>query len=334
MHIIQGAPDVRIHRCPACAGSLSFESLSCSCGAQVAYDVEGDRFTQLQWACANRAEIGCNWAADSQGWLCHSCVMTKVIPDTFHSENRGLWAESERAKRRVLANLARWGWLTSADPGPRPVFHLLAEATGPGAAMVTMGHAGGVVTINVTEADDAQRVQRREALGERFRTMIGHFRHELGHFFMLERLAPQFGIGDRFRLLFGDERADYGEALQRHYRDGPPADWNVRHVTPYASSHPHEDWAETFAHLLHLTDITDSFVATGLSAPDLPGADYDAYGEQDAERLVTIGAGLGIALNHVNRSMGLEDIYPFVLTPVIREKLGFAHRWMRTGPAP
>jgi hypothetical protein len=105
--------------------------------------------------------------------------------------------------------------------------------------------------------------------------------------------------------------------------------WNDCHVTPYASSHPHEDWAETFAHLLHLTDITDSFAATGMNAPELPIIRYDAYGEKDAKRLIIAGAGLGIALNHVNRSMGLADIYPFVLTPAVREKLAFAHRYMR-----
>lgn len=324
---------MKIHHCPACDATLAFESLSCFCGADVAYDPDHDRFGLLQCGCANRDEIGCNWAAETEGGFCRSCAMTEVIPDTFHGENRELWAESERAKRRVLANLARWGWFASGDHGARPVFHLLAEKTVAGSVPVTMGHADGVVTINVTEADDAQRIQRRSALGERFRTMTGHFRHELGHFFMLERLAPQFGFEDRFRLLFGDERTDYGEALQKHYSAGPPDNWNEQHVTPYASSHPHEDWAETFAHLLHLADIIDSFTAAELSSPDLPVADYDAYGEEDAERLVMIGAGLGIALNHVNRSVGIDDIYPFILTPVIREKLGFVHRWMRAGPA-
>lgn len=321
---------MKIHDCPSCSAPLAFESLSCHCGADVAYDPDSDRFTPLFTGCANREEIGCNWVADVSGPLCRSCAMTAVIPDTFHGENLGLWAESERAKRWVLANLARWGWFVSRDTGPRPVFHLLAEATGQGAVPVTMGHAGGVVTINVMEADAAERTQRRLQLGERLRTMIGHFRHELGHYFFFERLAPQYGFTDRFRMLFGDEREDYAAALAKHYSDGPPGHWNERHVTPYASSHPHEDWAETFAHLMHLTDITDSFAAAGLAAPDLPEPNYDAYAEQDAERLVTIGAGLGIALNHVNRSMGLQDIYPFVLTPVIREKLAFVSRWMHS----
>lgn len=322
---------MRLHTCPNCAAALSFESLACACGAAVAYDVDGDRFTPLSIGCANRETIGCNWAADAQDNLCPSCATTAVIPDTFHDENRALWAETEQAKRWVLSNLARWGWFVSSDDGPRPVFHLLAEETGIGTVPVTMGHADGVVTINVTEADEAERTQRRAELGERLRTMIGHFRHELGHFFFFERLAPQYGFTERFRMLFGDETADYGAALEKHYQDGPPADWNAHHVTPYASSHPHEDWAETFAHLLHLTDITDSFVAAGLQSPDLPGPDYDAYRETDTERLITIGAGLGIALNHVNRSMGLQDIYPFVLTPVIREKLAFVDRWMSAG---
>jgi hypothetical protein len=320
---------LRIHTCPNCAASLPFESFACGCGISVAYDVDGDRFVPLTVGCANREEIGCNWAADADGKLCASCATTEVIPDTFHGENRNLWAETEHAKRWVLANLARWGWFVSSDPGPRPVFHLLAEATGDGDVPVTMGHADGLVTINVSEADDAERTQRRSQLGERLRTMIGHFRHELGHYFFFERLGPQYGFTERFRMLFGDESTDYAAALADHYRDGAPADWNERHVTPYASSHPHEDWAETFAHFMHLTDITDSFAAAGLSAPDLPGPDYDAYAETDAEKLITIGAGLGIALNHVNRSMGLQDVYPFVLTPVIREKIAFVSRWMQ-----
>lgn len=324
---------LKIHSCPVCGELIAFESLFCGCGAAVAFDPDADLFVPLSAGCANRDKISCNWAVPSDGALCRSCEMTTVIPDTFHGENSALWAESEHAKRWVLANLARWGWFTSSDDGPRPEFHLLSESTTHGSVPVTMGHADGVVTINVAEADEVDRSQRRSDLGERLRTMIGHYRHELGHFFFFKRLAPQYGFTERFRMLFGDETTDYGEALERHYRDGPPSDWNQNHVSPYASSHPHEDWAETFAHLLHLTDITDSFAAAGLSNRDVTGSDYDAYEEADSERLITIGAGLGIALNHVNRSIGLQDIYPFVLTPVIREKLAFVHRWMRGNAA-
>lgn len=253
--------------------------------------------------------------------------MTAVVPETFQGDNRALWRESERAKRWVLATLARWGWLTDADPGPRPVFHMLAEATSVGGFDISMGHKAGVVTINVTEADSAELARRRQWFGEQFRTMTGHVRHELGHF-IFERLAAGSGFLDGFRPLFGDETIDYQAALSSHHAAGPPPDWASRHISAYAASHPHEDWAESFAHLLHLTDIVDSFSAASLTGDGLPPAGYDAYIETDADRLIDFGARLGVALNHVNRAMGLTDIYPFVLTPAIQAKLSFVHRWV------
>ncbi len=227
----------------------------------------------------------------------------------------------------MLANLSRWGWFTAADEGRRPVFRLLSEQTRAGEAMVTMGHASGVVTINVTEADPAERARRRVELGEPLRTVIGHFRHELGHFFF-ERLSERPGFVEAFRDTFGDERADYAAALQRHYDQGAPAGWQQTHISAYSTAHPHEDWAECFAHLLHLADIVDSFVASGLQSNHAPARDYDPYADADTERLITFGAELGLALNHVNRSMGLPDVYPFVLTPPIRAKLAFVHGQM------
>ena len=320
---------MRIFSCPACSGRLFFHSLDCACGSAVSFDVERQGVELLQYPCANRATIGCNWKATGPaGGYCRSCAMTELIPDTFHDENLALWADAERSKRWVLATLVRWGWFTQADSGRRPVFHLLSEATAVGDVNVTMGHQAGTVTINVSEADPAALVERREALGERLRTMTGHFRHEIGHF-IFERLSEQDVFSDRFRQLFGDERADYGAALRTHYEAGPPDGWNADYVTSYASSHPHEDWAESFAHLLHLTDIADSFAAMGLGAPSLPQPGYDAYAERDAQRLISAGAELGIALNHVNRAMGLADLYPFVLTAPIRAKLAFVHDGVR-----
>ena len=72
--------------------------------------------------------------------------------------------------------------------------------------------------------------------------------------------------------------------------------------------HPHEDWAETAAHLMHLTDITDSFVAAGLSSSEMPGPGWDPYSEPDAYRLIHIAASLTVGMNHINRSMGLSDL--------------------------
>lgn len=306
-------------------------NLTCGCGLQVAFDPDRGQFRADAAFCANRAEIDCNWIADSPGnGLCRSCGMTEVVPETFRGENRELWAESERAKRWVLSNLARWGWFLHDDPGPRPVFHMLAEDTSAGPTSVTMGHAGGLVTINVAEANPATRVERREAFGEPLRTMAGHFRHELGHYFFFERLSGRNGFIDAFRARFGDERADYAAALGTYYADGPCADWAERHVTSYAACHSHEDWAESFANLLHLTDIVDSVAAVGLQAGEEPPTGYDAYAEADGEALISHGVNLGVALNHVNRAMGHSDLYPFVLSPEVRAKLVFVHEWMRT----
>ncbi len=322
---------MKIHACPACGAPLTFTNLTCGCGTEVYFDIVGDRFVSAATGCSNRSVIACNWLASGAAGYCHSCTMTEVIPDKFHNENLSLWAASEEAKRWVLATLGRWGWFTPGDPGQKPVFHLLSEDTRAGEAEVIMGHQKGLVTINVTEADPGEQVARRLELGEQYRTMIGHYRHELAHF-LFERLKEQPGFHAEFRMIFGDESADYGEALQRYYGQGPSENWREWFITPYASSHSHEDWAETTAHLLHLTDITDSFAAASLVSPSLPIALYDAYAEQDAQKLISIGAELGLALNHVNRSMGIGDIYPFVLTPAVREKLMMVHRWLSASP--
>lgn len=326
---------MRHHRCPVCATTVSFLARDCpSCGAALQYDPEGDRFDVLTTPCANREEIGCNWPAEPGGeeGFCRSCAMTGVIPDTLHGENRAHWSAVEAEKRWVLVGLARWGWFRDADPGPRPTFRLLAEETRHGPERVMMGHAGGVITINVTEADPAERIVRREMLGERLRTITGHLRHELAHFLFARLLvAADFAYG--FRARFGDERADYGAALERYYAEGPDPDWTAHHVTQYASAHPHEDWAECCAHILHLTDILDSALAAGLGARGMPDAGYDPYAERRAARLVSRAVRMGIAVNHVTRSMGLQDLYPFTLTPPVRRKFAFVHRWISNGPA-
>lgn len=323
---------MRLHNCPDCGAAADFASLECSCGLALVYRVDDDRLFPLEAPCANRAEIACNWPAeDPDTGLCRACRKTAVIPDTLHGENLAHWQAVEAEKRWVLAGLARWGWFRAGDPGPRPSFRLLAEETRHGPAPVMMGHAGGIITINVTEADPAERILRREALGERLRTMTGHLRHELAHF-LFARLNGSEDFVAGFRAIFGDEREDYGKALETYYANGPEPDWRARHVTRYASAHPHEDWAECSAHILHLTDILDSALAAGLGARGLPDAGYDAYAERRAGRLVARAIRMGMAINHVTRSMGLQDLYPFTLTPPVRRKFAFVHRWLSRGP--
>jgi hypothetical protein len=317
---------MQVFASPDQSGALWFDNLVSAAGYPVAYDPVLRRFVSTPPFCANREVIGCNWTATEPGFLCPSCAMTALAPDPTVPDAFANWAQTELAKRWVLDNLRCWHWFGPGDSGARPVFHMLAEGPTP----VLMGHANGVVTISVAEADPVLRAARREALHEPYRTMIGHMRHEIAHV-VWWRLSLRGDFLDAFRGVFGDERADYSAALERHYRDGPPADWAERYMTPYASAHPHEDWAETSAHLLHLTDITHSFVASGLSSPDLPGPGWDPYAEHDAGRLIRIAASLTVGVNHVNRAMGLSDLYPFVLSPPAREKLAFVHGWLRRG---
>lgn len=313
-------------RCPACDARVYFDNLSCACGTMLCYDPAARRMVTKAPPCANRDAIQCNWTAEPGAALCLSCAMSETVPDLQVADNRRLLAGAERAKRWVLANLSNWEWFTPADPGPRPRFQMLSERTGaPEAEQVTMGHDSGEIVINVTEADELVRVQRQHDLGEQYRSMVGHFRHELAHF-LFERLAAAPGFLDAFRALFGDERADYAKALQEHYAH--PKDPGENHITPYATAHPHEDWAETVAHLLHLVDYTNSFVGAGLTMVGVPDG-YRPYDDPNGDHLLTIAAQVAIAINDINRALDIPDLYPFVLTPPVRAKIAFAHGWIR-----
>lgn len=316
---------MQVFHCPSCSATVFFHNTACTCGQPVTFDPDTQTMQNDLPFCSNRDDIGCNWKAEDGG-LCRSCAMTETVPDLREPENMPLWEWSEHAKRWVLANLIRWGWFTASDEGARPVFRMLSEQTASGSTDVVMGHADGIITINVTEASDAVLAQRQEQFGELYRTMIGHIRHEVAHFLFL-RLSADEAFLKAFRDRFGDERADYGKALQQHYKAPQPP--GETHITAYATAHPHEDWAETIAHLLHLTDLLDSTASSGLSLPEGPPAGYDAYAETDTERLLTWAVAITIAVNHVNRALDLPDLYPFVLTPAVREKLAVAHDAVR-----
>tara|TARA_B100000678_G_scaffold287690_2_gene294749 strand:- start:1927 stop:2892 length:966 start_codon:yes stop_codon:yes gene_type:complete len=317
---------MRVFANPVGSGSLWFDNLATADGTPIAYDPQARTFLPMPPFCANREVIGCNWIAPAQDAFCRSCAMTALAPDPSIPGAIPNWAQTEAAKRWMLDNLGRWHWFRPEDPGARPVFHLLAEGLTP----VQMGHVEGVVTISVAEADPVLSTTRRQALDEPYRTMIGHMRHEVAHM-LWWRLSLRDDFLKTFRVMFGDEREDYPAALQRYYHDGAPPDWGQRFLTAYASAHPHEDWAETAAHLFHLADITDSFVAAGLYLPELPKPGWDPYTEPDAERLIHVAASLVVGVNHVNRSMGLSDLYPFVLSQAARRKLAFVHDWLRRG---
>ena len=242
--------------------------------------------------------------AHDPGPLCRSCRLTRTRPADGDAKGLVAFAKAETAKRRLLFQLLDLGLPIEGD-GLR--FDLLSSRHGP----VVTGHADGVVTVDLAESDDAEREERRVEMGEPYRTMLGHFRHEVGHYYW-PVLVERTGALERARNLFGDERLDYDEALSRHYEAGPPADWAERFVSAYATMHPWEDWAESFAHYLHIRDTLQTAASFGLLVtgplealdPTLVALPRATPAEPEFEEIVERWLPLTYALNAVNRSMG------------------------------
>lgn len=256
-------------------------------------------------------------------------------PDLSVKANVLAWRRLQWAKLRLFYSLLRLGLpLQTKAENERTglAFDVLADPPQPGAPRVMTGHDNGLITIALAEADDAAREKSRMSLHEPYRTLVGHFRHESGHYFW-DRLVHDGGKLEPFRRLFGDERDDYGEALQRHYDQAPPADWQARFVSAYATMHPWEDFAETWAHYLHIVDTLEMAQAFGLSTrprvaegDELDASvDFDPYRKLPMERLTENWMPLTLAVNSLNRAMGQPDLYPFVLSAPAIEKLGFVH---------
>jgi hypothetical protein len=288
--------------------------------------LEGEAATQLH-RCANQILAGCNWMVDTVDTLCRSCELTRTRPNDADAVGLTEFRKAEAAKRRVVFQLLDLG-LPGVAPGEL-AFDLLSSEQEP----VTTGHADGVITIDLAESDDAAREERRTELDEPYRTMLGHLRHELGHYFQ-----PLIVIGDEewasCRELFGDERENYSEALQRHYENGTPPDWRQRYVSAYATMHPWEDWAETFAHYLHIRDTLQTAAEYGVtvSGPravvldrSLKANPQPEAGERTFAEVMQNWLPLTYALNAVNRSMGKDDLYPFTLAAPVIDKLAFVH---------
>lgn len=297
--------------------------------------------------CANvDAPAGCNWLleADETQTLCVACRLNRTIPDLADADNGRYWAAIEAAKRRLVSQLLALGLPVRSrlaeDPERGLMFDFL-RATADGKRVVT-GHADGLITLNVEEADDARREQIRHELREPYRTLLGHFRHEVGHYYW-DRLVGSSRWLEPFRALFGDERADYAAALKANYENGAPADWATRYISSYASTHPWEDWAETWAHYLHVVDSLGTALSFGLDAEDLEAdlepfttADLYAPDAPDAARFLSLLNGwieMTMVLNELARSMGQQDFYPFVMSRPVVAKLQFVHLVVRDAAA-
>jgi hypothetical protein len=308
---------VRAFSCAVCGLLQPFESHRCvRCGAEQGFVwPQRQLVAEPRARCANVEIAACNWVPDEAGALCFSCALTRTRPPDGDLPGLTAFAQAEGAKRWLLFELGELGL-------PLPdglAFDLLSSEHEP----VVTGHANGLVTLDLAEADDAHRSAMREQLSEPYRTLLGHMRHETGHAYF-ELLAA--GDREQVRAVFGDERADYQAALDRHYADGPPDDWADSFVSAYATMHPSEDWAETFAHVLHIRDALQTAAEHGVRVGDSnPRLTVTA----DLRTLLSDWLALSYALNAINRSMGLEDLYPFVLPDPVVDKLALVDALIR-----
>jgi hypothetical protein len=347
---------MRVFHCDHCENLVFFENTHClGCGHLLAFLPDLMEIGSLDpagegtWQSPHPAAIGrtyrlcanysgaqvCNWAVDAghDDPLCESCRLTTTIPDLTVEGHRAAWYKLEMVKRRLVYTLLNLR--LPIEPCSRDrrglAFEFLADSAD-GQPPVLTGHNGGVITISLAETDDAERERRRTALGEPYRTLLGHVRHESGHYYWT-RLIEGTDRLEAFRAQFGDERDDYAAALSQHYANGPSPDWQTRFVTAYASAHPWEDWAETWAHYLHITDTLETAAACGVSirprrrdepsmakAPETAGEPATSF-----DRLMSSWYPLTYMLNNFSRGLGNADAYPFVLTPAAIEKLRFVH---------
>ena len=307
-------------------------------------DDSGEAGETLFERCANLfSPAACNWIMEapkdgaSQQSLCQCCRLDRTIPDLSITANREAYHRISIAKRRLVASLFMLGL---------PVASRLTEDRDNGLAFdflrspaevprVLTGYENGIITLNIEEAEDSRREQIRREMGESYRTLLGHLRHEAGHYYWDRLIARSTWIDD-FRDLFGDERVDYAAALKTHYLQGPALGWQERYVTPYAGVHPWEDWAETWAHYLHMMDTIDCAFHLGLDPDVAIELEVEPFGSdalfrpQDPEgqhflHFIESWTRLTAALNELSRAMGYNDFYPFVLSRSTVAKLHFVH---------
>jgi hypothetical protein len=321
--------------CDQCGSTVYFDNQHClACGCRLAFlpdrlavcsiqpsgdawvatrpDAEGHTYR----LCFNDQVHGaCNWAIDAKEphTHCMSCRMTTLIPSLDNPQGWSLWQRAESAKRRLLFNLTTLGLAWMDGQTRQPLRFAFAQAL-PGGPPIITGHEHGLITLNVLEVDEHYRLATRELFSERYRTVLGHLRHEVGHYYWDELVSGQPAQLEAYRALFGDERADYRAALQTHAQ-APRTDWCQTHISAYASAHPWEDWAESWAHYMHIRAAIET-------ADALTGTSTDTH---VFDALMTRWECLSTALNELNRSLGQDDAYPFSIHGVVREKVRFVH---------
>jgi hypothetical protein len=364
---------MKLFTCSHCNNPLYFENNAClSCQHTVGFDAvtlslitletTGDsRYVDITdkntayRLCENAIHGTCNWLVPAayEGNFCQACELNRTIPMLSSPQNLDRWRRIEIAKHRLVYSLLKLKLpffpkkklVADPDSGQLPpdngeglAFDFMADVS-PTQRILT-GHSTGTITLNIEEADEAERVKHKLDLGERYRTLLGHFRHEIGHYYW-EVLIRDTAALAKYRVLFGDEQKDYSEALNAYYETGAPDSWGNDFISPYASAHPWEDWAETWAHYFHLMDTVETAWSFGINikpseAKNVPGIrakiNRDPYMVADFQVVLAMWIPLTFAINSLNRSMGHEDFYPFILSPQVMKKLAFIHDVCRKRP--
>ncbi|MDT0645182.1 putative zinc-binding metallopeptidase [Zunongwangia sp. F260] len=345
---------MKIFNCNNCNNIIFFENDICGyCNSLLGYCNEEEKIiaanpgtdfrenrTTLKY-CRNHEHSACNWLIpENSGFeYCEACQLNSVIPNIGDEKRLEEWRLIEFAKHRLIYSLNKLQLPFVFQQKDRKDLKLQFRFLGPGTnskngQQVLTGHLNGVITLNVEEADDLKREKARMQMGEKMRTLLGHFRHEIGHFYWEAIILPNQENLRQFREIFGDERKNYSEALQEYYKKGPAKDWREFFITKYASSHPWEDWAETWAHYLHIMDTVETAYYFGVKTEPKVSKDkqllssgitINPYKESDFDAIVNEYISLTIAINSLNRGMGLSDIYPFILNNKDISKLGYIH---------
>lgn len=334
---------MKIFNCPNCSSTIFFENTRCEkCGNILGYDYYIDQFVIPQIFnssyynnlkfCYNYKHSVCNWLIDksSPTKFCVACELNRSIPNQTDTENFKKWQKLEVAKHRLIYQLTKLKLpLQSKIKSYNGIAFDFLSANNKENRLT--GHANGVITILLSEADSVHREQLKKQMDEPYRTLLGHFRHEIGHYYY-NLLIDNSNI-DNFRYLFGNEQSDYGESLTLYYKYGAPSYWNLNYISKYASAHPWEDWAETWAHYLHIMDTLETANALGISFSNVsPYAENNTannfvnpYFETNFKIIFNLSVTLTSAANSLNRSMGLPDTYPFVIPVRVYKKLEFIH---------
>lgn len=290
-------------------------------------------FNYLEYQVCNRCV-----AADGApaGALCDCCRFNATIPDLTVPGNQSKWYSLETAKRRLFYDLSELGlpYGTAADGiEPALCFDFKADvipkgnywrASSPSETVYT-GHDAGRITINIREADDVEREKLRVVMNEAHRTLIGHFRHEIGHFYWDALVKGRPDREAECIAAFGDHNnPNYDVALEAYYKNGPKPKWQETFVSAYATMHPWEDFAETWATYLDMTSTLDTAEHVGFGGiTDPTNADLDT--------MITRYQAFGLAANEINRNLGLLNLVPEVFLKPVVEKLRYIHHLVRQG---